>query len=306
MNKYQKEYIYRINRVIDYIEANIDKELSLETLSEVANFSQFHFHRIFSAFTGETLNGFIKRKRVERAASMLLNDPDKPITDIAYSCGYNSTSVFCRSFKERFKVSAQEFRNTWDANSKNGQLDSKNYQLDQPPIAYVCDIKSQTIWRKDMKNAIEIKEMPALNVIYCRHTGEYSMISAAYEKLFKWAGPRGLLNNPESKGVTYYHDDPKVTNLNKIRQSACITVFEDVKTEGEIGKMQIQEGRYAVGHFEIGESEFQQAWDSMCLWVSQSGYQPADASPYELYHNHHEDHPEKKFIVDICIPVKVL
>jgi len=42
----------------------------------------------------------------------------------------------------------------------------------------------------------------------------------------------------------------------------------------------------------------------MCRWVAQSGYQPADASPYELYHNNHEEHPEKKFIVDICIPVK--
>jgi len=306
MNKYQKEYIYRINRVIDYIEANIDKELSLETLSEVANFSQFHFHRIFSAFTGETLNGFIKRKRVERAASMLLNDPDKPITDIAYSCGYNSTSVFCRSFKERFKVSAQEFRNTWDANSKNGQLESKNDKLDESSMAYVCDIESQTIWRKEMKNVIEIKEMPAMNVIYCRHTGAFNMIGAAYEKLFKWAGPRGLLNQPESKGLTYYHDDPKVTDIDKVRQSACLTINEDVKTEGEIGKMQIPGGKYAVGHFEVNEKEFQQAWDSMCLWVSQSGYQPADASPYELYHNHHEDHPEKKFIVDICIPVKVL
>ena len=78
MNRYQKEYIYRINRVIDFIEANIDKELTLEKLSEVANFSPFHFHRIFSAFTGETLNGFIKRKRIERAASILLSEPERP------------------------------------------------------------------------------------------------------------------------------------------------------------------------------------------------------------------------------------
>ncbi|WP_320053670.1 AraC family transcriptional regulator [uncultured Acetobacteroides sp.] len=306
MNKYQKEYIYRINRVIDYIEANINKELSLERLSDVANFSPFHFHRIFSAFTGETLNGFIKRKRIERAASILLSEPDTSITEVAYYCGYNSPSVFCRNFKERFKVSAQEFRSSWDENSKNRQLDSKSGKLDEGSNAYVCDIESQTIWRKEMKNVIEVREMPAMNVIYCRHKGEYNQIGAAYDKLFKWAGPRGLLNHPECKGITYYHDDPKVTAQENIRQSACITVFEDVKTEGEIGKMQIPGGRYAVGHFEVNEQEFQQAWDSMCLWVAQSGYQPADASPYELYHNNHEEHPQKKFIVDICIPVKPL
>jgi len=109
MNRYQKEYIYRINRVIDFIEANIDKELTLEKLSEVANFSPFHFHRIFSAFTGETLNGFIKRKRIERAASILLSEPERPIAEIAYYCGYSSPSVFCRNFKDRFRVSAKNF-----------------------------------------------------------------------------------------------------------------------------------------------------------------------------------------------------
>ena len=83
-----------------------------------------------------------------------------------------------------------------------------------------------------MKNVIEVKEMPAMNVIYCRHKGAYNQIGTAYDKLFKWAGARGLLNNPKWKGITYYHDDPKVTAQENIRQSACITVFEDVKTEG--------------------------------------------------------------------------
>ena len=62
------EYTARINRVLDYIEANIDTALSLETLAGVAHFSPFHFHRIFKAMTGETLNRFIQRIRVEKAA----------------------------------------------------------------------------------------------------------------------------------------------------------------------------------------------------------------------------------------------
>jgi len=307
MNKYQKEYIYRINRVIDYIEKNIDSELTLEKLSEVANFSQFHFHRIFSAFIGETLNDFIKRKRIEKAASILLNEPERPISDVAEYCGYNSFSVFCRNFKERYKMSAQKFRETWEnQNSKNSQIDSKIDKLTRTAIDYVCDDNSQNKWRSTMKKNIEIKEMPSMNVIYCRHIGKFDQIGVAYEKLFKWAGPRGLLNFPQTKGMTYYHDDPKVTDLDKIRQSACITVKEEVKTEGEIGKMQIPGGKYFVAHFEINAMEFQEAWDSTCIWLSESGYQPSDGNPYELYHNNHEEHPDKKFIVDICIPVKRL
>lgn len=45
-------YICRINAVIDFIENHLDEKLSLEELSRVAQFSQFHFHRIFSAFMG--------------------------------------------------------------------------------------------------------------------------------------------------------------------------------------------------------------------------------------------------------------
>lgn len=307
MNKYQKEYIYRINRVVDYIENNLDNDLSLEKLADVANFSPFHFHRIFSAFMGETLNDFIKRIRVEKAASMLLTDKDRPISEVAELCGYNSLSVFCRNFKNHFKTSAQDFRNSWESeNSKNGKTDSKTDRLKASSNEYVCDVKSSKTRRITMKKNVEIKEMPAMNVIYCRHVGQFDQIGKAYEKLFKWAGPRGLLQFPETKGLTYYHDDPKVTNIEKLRQSACITVKGDVKTEGEIGKMTILGGKYFVSHFEISAMEFQQAWDSACLWLSESGYQPADESPYELYHNNHEEHPQKKFIVDICIPVKPL
>ena len=157
-----------------------------------------------------------------------------------------------------------------------------------------------------MKSNIEVKEMPALDLIYVRHTGAYDQIEAAYEKLFSWAGPRGLIKSSETKTVSVYHDDPKVTDIEKIRQSACIVVDKDTKTEGEVGKMTVDSGKYAVGRFEIGVEGFSKAWDTMCHWLSESGYQPSDGNPYELYHNDHTQHPERKFILDICIPVKPL
>ena len=98
--KYLREsYIARINRVIDYVEANIDKELTLSELAEVALFSPFHFHRIFSAIVGETLNGFIQRLRIEKAATMLVQNPKKSITEIAFDCGFSGSSAFARAFR---------------------------------------------------------------------------------------------------------------------------------------------------------------------------------------------------------------
>ncbi len=303
MNRYQKEYINRINRVWDYIEANLDKELSLETLSEIALFSPFHFHRIFLAFTGETINDFVKRKRVEKAASLLIDNPDSPISDIAYYCGFNSVSVFCRNFKSHFGTSAREYRESrFSEKSKNRQPESKNSKSSLTGHDYVYHVES--LKNIIMNKKIEIKEMPAMNLVYCRHMGDYSKIGEAYGKLMKWAGPRGLLNSPDLKTVTVYHDDPNVTEIEKVRQSACITVDSPVKAEGEFGNLSVPAGRYVVGSFEIDETQFSQAWNEVCLWLSESGYQPDDKNPYELYHNDHKEHPEKKFIVDICIPVK--
>jgi AraC family transcriptional regulator len=304
---YKKIYIARINKVLDYIDFNIDDNLNLNKLSEVANFSPYHFHRIFSAFTGETLNKFIKRKRVERAASILINEQEETITDIAFRCGFNSIAAFSRTFKDYFKLSATEFKKkNSDIYSKIGKTNSKNSKHNPSNEAYICKIEQLNKWRLKMNTKIEVKNMPEMKLVYCRHTGQFNEIGKTYEKLFKWAGPRGLLKFPETKTMTVYHDNPEVTEIEKVRQSACITVDKVVKTDGEIGSMKVASGKYAVGRFEISDEEFEKAWNSMCLWLADSGYQPADGFPYELYHNDHMQHPERKFILDICIPVKVM
>ncbi|HAN17359.1 MAG: hypothetical protein A2X13_00750 [Bacteroidetes bacterium GWC2_33_15] len=303
-NRFQKEYIFRVNKVIDYIDKNLDKPLNLNVLADIANFSPFHFHRIFTTFTGETLNNFVKRLRIEKSASLLMNNPETSITEIAYYCGYSSNSVFCRAFKEYFKCSAKDYRQKMlNELSKNGQLDSKIDKLKKSSSDYIRIMELNEKWKKLMKTNVEIKEMPELNLIYCRHIGQFDQIGKAYEKLFKWAGPRGLLNQ-NTKTVTVYHDDPNVTEIEKVRQSACITVKNDMKPEGEFGKLILPKGKYAVGHFEIDVKEFEQAWNTMCIWVSESGYQPDDRNSYELYHQDPADHPEYKFVLDICIPVK--
>lgn len=304
-NKYQKEYIFRINKVIDYIDKNIDKPLSLDVLAEVANFSPFHFHRIFTTFTGETLNNFIKRLRVEKSARMLINEPETPVSEIAFYCGYNSTSVFCRTFKEYFELNAKDYRQKMiDEYSKNRQSDSKIDKLPESSDDYIRIVEFNKKWRNIMKTNIQIKEMPAMNLVYYRYYGPFNQIGTAYEKLFKWAGSRGLLNFPETKTVTVYHDDPKITDMQKVRQDACITVKGDVKVDGEFGKQSLQGGKYAVGRFEIDPTEFEHAWEAMCIWVSESGYLPADQSPYELYYEDPEQNANNKFLLDICIPVK--
>lgn len=306
------EYRSRINRVMDYIDQHLEESLELKVIAEIANFSPYHFHRIFTFLIGETPIDYIQRLRLEKAAWKLQQTPITSITEIACSCGFNSISLFSRTFKKYFGITPTEFgkaekpvyAHEGKLFSKNGQMLRKNLKDEKDFNLDLCRVEFKNLYF--MKSYNEIKEMPEMKTIYCRHIGSFDLIGQAYEKLSRWAVPRGLYTPNVTKTATVTHDDPSVTDLDKIRQSACIIVDNDVKVEGEIGKMLIPGGKYVVGHFELGMDEFQKAWNTMCHWFTESGYQQGDGCTYELYHNDYTTHPEKKHIVDICIPIKPL
>jgi AraC family transcriptional regulator len=104
------EYLARINRVMDHVEQNLDRTLRLDELARVANFSPFHFHRIFSALVGETLSDFIRRLRLERSAQRLIDNPKKSITEVALDAGFGHSAAFAKAFRERFGMSASAWR----------------------------------------------------------------------------------------------------------------------------------------------------------------------------------------------------
>ncbi len=319
----REEYIARINRVIDYIEKNLDQEHTLETLSNVACFSPFHFHRIFKAIMGETLHQFINRLRLQKAASQLITNAKKSITEIAFDTGFSGSATFARSFKQYFGLSASQWRlkknhpdsKNCKTNSKNGNLVGKKCEDFIQSFRYVDSVTQNLNWRIEMKEKkllnIEIKEIPVVHVAYVRHVGPYKGDSHLFEGLFNrlmtWAGPRGLFV-PGAKVMAVYHDDPKTTEEEKLRVSACITVEADTPVDGEIGKMAVPGGKFAVAGFELeGSNEYEEAWNMVFgEWLPESGFQPDDRLCYEIYHNDPKEHPKGHHIVDICIPVKPL
>lgn len=312
----REEYVFRINRVIDYIEKNIDQDLSLEHLAEIATFSRFHFHRIFRGMTDETLNHFINRIRLEKAAAQLILNPKKTITEVAFDCGFSGSATFARAFREMFKMSASEWRSQGRLlESKIGKTDGKIGKDTTILSSYIDGQTHNPIWRMEMEDKIqfqvEVKEVPELQVAYVRHIGPYQgdnqLFENLFEKLMIWAGPRGLLRFPETQLLSVYHDDPDITPADKQRTSVCLTVPPDTQVDGEIGKMVVPGGKFAVARFEINVDQYAAAWDAfMGGWFPESGYQPDDRLCYELYQNDPKQHPEGKHIFDICLPVKPL
>ena len=101
----------RLIRVLVHIQANLDGDLSLETLADEAGLSPHHFHRLFRAAMTETTQKYCERLRLERAAVNLLCY-EETIVRTALDVGFQSHEVFCRAFKRRFGMTPRAYRKT--------------------------------------------------------------------------------------------------------------------------------------------------------------------------------------------------
>jgi len=156
-----------------------------------------------------------------------------------------------------------------------------------------------------MKFNAELKRLPERFVACVRHVGPYPEIGRAIERLFEWAGPKGLIRFPKTQVLAVYHDDPQAADPSELRSDACLTVPQGTQAEGDVKTMKIPGGMFAVAHVEIDPSEYGEAWDRLIgEWMPENGCTPdAGRLCYELYLNDPDQHPEKKHLVDICEPV---
>ncbi|MEN0106168.1 MAG: helix-turn-helix domain-containing protein, partial [Pseudomonas sp.] len=103
-------YTTRFNAVLAYIDSHLDGDLSVKTLSQVASFSAFHFHRQFSAFVGVPVSRYVQLMRLRRAAHGLLADTATTVLDAALDAGFESPEAFSRAFRRAFGMAPSAFR----------------------------------------------------------------------------------------------------------------------------------------------------------------------------------------------------
>ena len=85
--------------VLDYIAKNYGQNIALKDLAGEAGISPFHFSRLFKQTIGQSPHQFVMAYRVEQARKML-TDLDRPMIDIAHSCGFSDQAHFSRVFKQ--------------------------------------------------------------------------------------------------------------------------------------------------------------------------------------------------------------
>jgi len=301
----RSEYENRMHRVVEYIDRQLDQPLDLDTLAEVAHFSSFHFHRLFSAWMGETLGDYLRRRRVEVAAMRLAAQPRSTVLNIALSVGFGSAEAFARAFRNRFGSSPTAWRTRQAmqriANSNPGQVDSK---ISQASAARSAQHQvSQTPSVETIMNVKLIDRQP-VTVACLRHLGPYGEpISLFWQNTYyPWAVTNNLLEQARY-GIS--HDDPSITSPEQCRYDAGAEVAPNFVASGGAFRTTIPGGRYAVLGFKGTAEQVGEAWTALLRdWLPSSGLQ-LDARPcFEYYPEDAACDPQTgAFACEICIPV---
>ncbi|MDP4185667.1 MAG: GyrI-like domain-containing protein [Bacteroidota bacterium] len=283
----QRIYLERINKVVSYINANLDENFDLEELAKRSNYSSFHFHRIMRGYLGEPLWCYITRVRLDTAAH-LLRMTELPVNEIAQKVGYDIPSSFNKAFRKRFEVSPLQFR-------------------ENRTSEFIIDIAHRNT--RIMENLTLqpcIKELKDVQVIYTTAIGVYGdeNTSRAWEQICTYAKEKRLFGfGTEFIGIG--HDNPSITEPEKCRYDACITVKKVIEPEGNIGVKMIQGGKYAIFKLKGPYTLLADAYDYIFgKWVSENGIELGERPPFEKYLNSPDDTKPEKLETEIYVPIK--
>jgi AraC family transcriptional regulator len=214
-------------RALLFIQNNIQEEFDLEAVASEAGFSPYHFYRLFRTFTGESLKAYIRRLRLENAAFRLQTGQEQ-IIDIAFDSGFYTHETFTRAFRKQFNIhpSGYKKKETPDATDR-----------------FISEV-GLVMFRKR-------------TCAFMRITGPYAgsgtpdATNSAWSKIAGRMGIEpGRLHEQELFGVS--HDDPSITETERIRYDACIGYPEG--SEPAPLSLELAAGRYAraihTGSFE--------------------------------------------------------
>jgi AraC family transcriptional regulator len=275
-----QDYERRLLRVIDHIHDHPAGDLSLDALAEVAALSRFHFHRTFRVLTGETVVQTVRRMRLHRAAVALLAGRE-PLDRIARSVGYPNRQSFSRAFAEAYGLPPARYRT-------RGEL--RPFSIAQS--REVCPMPD-----------VVIRTEPARTLAAMAHRGPYPEIGRAFEKLFAAISARGLLGRT-GRMVGVYYDDPSTVPAANLRSHAGVE-FPETDMAAPLEPVHLPAGRHAVLTVRGPYSGLPAAYDQLyAVWLPQSGEEPADSPPFEIYLNAPMDTPQEALLTEICIPLQ--
>jgi AraC family transcriptional regulator len=280
--------VERISRVCEYISHNLDEELALDNICEVAALSKYHFHRMFSAHMDMSLAKFVLLARLKRASFRLAFQKEKRIIDIAFEAGFESSEAFSRAYKRNFLQSPSSFRA-----KPNWQQWKKSLEHRVTPI-------------EEVKMQVNIEYFTATKVALLEHLGPSDKIMETVGKFIYWRKESGLspVKTSDTFGIAY--SDPKTTEPEDFRWDVCGSINTDVPGNRYGVKVgEIPGGRCAVIRHIGSHANLEQSIYYFCRqWLPNSDEEVGDFPLFFHYINLMFDVDECDLITDIYFPLR--
>lgn len=258
-------YYERVQRAIDFIELNLEKEIDLQWVSREAYMSLANLYRMFFSLTGYTIKEYIRRRRIHEASVCLANTKNS-ILDISITYCFESQAAFTRSFKQLTGLTPGAFR------KKKG-----NYQFERVNVVEeYFEILDKELVEKypDIK---VIKELPPMRVAYYNHFGK-GPEGKAWEVLLEWIRKAGL-DQENSKMRIFGYDNPppprdSIPGQTEYGYEFMATIEDDLIVEDDKVKTKVfPGGRYAVMSISnVGGHEIMKGWERFGKWLAASKY----------------------------------
>lgn len=286
-----------IKKAIEYIESHIETNISVIDVCDNTHYSKWEFQRVFRAFTGDSVGGYLRARRLTLAAETLMNDSEKRILDVAIESNFGSQEAFARAFKTQFTVSPTEIR-----------AHSNLYRKFKKPR--LTEISLQHLNKHIVKEPLII-DFPARHFVGMTtqmktHLSADSDFVTLAPQLWMQFNQRRKEISARIKGDSFGFAISQDGDMNEdyLKYMASVQVADSREIPRDMELLSLKPMTYAlfenVGHEEVSRYTIDYIYG---IWLQNSDYERAEGYDYEVFR------PDFKIgdplsVSTYCLPVR--
>ena len=303
-------YLELLGRAAAHIDAHLNDPLDAETLADRSAMSRHHFHRIFRAYFGTTVGGYVTWRRLRRACELLADHPASVLA-VAQAVGYESAQALAKAMRRELDTTPSAVRDGvpphWQRLFERRLLSS-----DESPeeLNVSREIPLQPVW-------FDGPEFVALTATGFGMTdgGMTQAAQAASREVFEAIAAAGLLARARSC-LALMPDEPQGPDDPKVRMlfgftfdgslTDCDTRFgrPELRLTGSLRWTRVPAGRHAVFRHVGPYQDLHKTWSAVYRdWLPATGYALRDTPPFEVYVDDPRDVPPERLRTDLYLPV---
>lgn len=271
-------YAARLERVLQWLSSHPQADPDLHHLAGLACLSPYHFHRVYCAVMGESVNDTVQRMRMQRAAVELSRGQDG-LDRVARRAGYQSVAAFTRAF-----------------GASHGE----------PPGRYRAQRSLQRSSKEAVMYPVTIRAFPGLKLAALEHRGDYQRIGESFDRLGMLAVTHALLPEaPSGPWIGVYYDDPRQVAQAQLRSHAGVAVRPELVLPAALEPVMIPAVRCAVLDYVGPYSDIDAPYHWLFAeWLPQSGEEPFDFPMFEEYVSDPKTTPAAQLLTRIYMPLQ--